>query len=140
MNKQIIQSKTENILGIRIALLRNELGLSQKKFAEKLKLSRNFIALVEVGKKNPSDRTISDICREFNINEEWLKYGIEPIKKTFDDEIAECIGDLLTDDNPLYEIIKNIMRSYKKLDKNSKDVIDSMIQDTINNLNAKKED
>jgi len=59
----------------RIVLLRKTLGYSQEKFAQKLNLSRNFINQIEAGKKNPSDRTILDICREFNVNEEWLEPG-----------------------------------------------------------------
>ena len=54
----------------RIIKIREDNGLNQEKFAEKIGLSRNFINQVENGKKNISDRTISDICRLFNVNEE----------------------------------------------------------------------
>ena len=50
-------------------------GLTQSQFAEKLGLSRNYIGLIEIGDRVPSDRTISDICREFNVSEEWLRTG-----------------------------------------------------------------
>lgn len=74
----------------RIKKLRKELNLTQEEFSSKIGLSRNFIAQIETGSKNPSDRTISDICREFNINEDWLRYGTEPMKKVFDgDEYTE---------------------------------------------------
>lgn len=59
----------------RIAYIRNENNLKQEVFAEKIGLTKNFISLVETGKRIPSDRTIKDICREFNINEEWLRTG-----------------------------------------------------------------
>lgn len=59
----------------RIIQTREYFELSQEKFASRLGLSRNFINQVENGKKNLSDRTISDICREFNVNEEWLRTG-----------------------------------------------------------------
>ncbi len=59
----------------RIIHIRKNEGLSQEKFAERIGLSRNFINQVESGKKNVSDRTINDICREFNINEVWLRTG-----------------------------------------------------------------
>lgn len=59
----------------RIIQIREYYELSQEKFASRLGLSRNFINQVENGKKNLSDRSISDICREFNINEEWLRTG-----------------------------------------------------------------
>lgn len=59
----------------RIALVRKSLGLTQEKFAEKVGLSRNFMWMIESGTRVPSDRTISDICREFNVNETWLRTG-----------------------------------------------------------------
>lgn len=59
----------------RIIKIREREGLNQEKFAERLGLSRNFINQVENGKKKFSDRTLSDICREFNVNEAWLKTG-----------------------------------------------------------------
>lgn len=59
----------------RIIHIRKNEGLSQEKFAERIGLSRNFINQVESGKKNVSDRTINDICREFSINEVWLRTG-----------------------------------------------------------------
>lgn len=59
----------------RIALVRKSLGLTQEKFAEQVGLSRNFMWMIESGTRVPSDRTISDICREFNVNEAWLRTG-----------------------------------------------------------------
>lgn len=46
---------------------------------------------MESGKKNPSDRTILDICRIFDINENWIRYGKEPKQKVFEgDEFTEA--------------------------------------------------
>lgn len=59
----------------RIALVRKATGLTQEKFGERLGLSRNFMWMIENGTRIPSDRTIADICREFNVNETWLRTG-----------------------------------------------------------------
>lgn len=59
----------------RIKKLRKELNMTQDEFSSKIGLSRNFIAQLETGAKKPSDRTVADICREFNINENWLRTG-----------------------------------------------------------------
>ena len=56
-------------------LRKQELKLTQKDFSSKLGLSENFIWQIEKGERVPSDRTISDICREFNANEVWLRTG-----------------------------------------------------------------
>lgn len=60
----------------RISLVRKKAGLTQEEFGEKVGgLSRNYIWMVEKGERVPSDRTISDICRIFNVNENWLRTG-----------------------------------------------------------------
>lgn len=60
----------------RIRQVRMNANLSQTEFAERINLSKNFISLVENGGREPSDRTIRDICREFGVNETWLRTGV----------------------------------------------------------------
>lgn len=59
----------------RIKQVRQSEGLTQAEFAEKIGLSRNYIAMIEIGQREPSDRTIKDICRIFGVNEIWLRTG-----------------------------------------------------------------
>lgn len=59
----------------RIVQLRKSREWTQDKFAEEMGMSKNYVSLIENGKKIPSDRLISDICQEFNVNEEWLRTG-----------------------------------------------------------------
>lgn len=49
--------------------------ITQQEVADKLGLSQNFIWQIENGDRDPSDRTITDICREFSVNEIWLRTG-----------------------------------------------------------------
>nr|DAE64571.1 MAG TPA: hypothetical protein [Caudoviricetes sp.]DAV44128.1 MAG TPA: helix-turn-helix domain protein [Caudoviricetes sp.] len=77
--------------------LRKELNVTQQEFADKLKISRNFVAQIEMGSKVPSDRTIDDVCREFNVNEEWLRTGngdmfVPGIK---DKQISAMLADVM---------------------------------------------
>jgi HTH-type transcriptional regulator / antitoxin PezA len=77
--------------------LRKELNATQQEFADKLKISRNFVAQIEMGSKVPSDRTIDDVCREFNVNEEWLRTGngdmfVPGIK---DKQISAMLADVM---------------------------------------------
>lgn len=62
-------------IGQRIREVRNKVGYTQEKFASELNLKQQTIAVFELGKRNPSERTISDICTKFNINEEWIRTG-----------------------------------------------------------------
>lgn len=62
-------------MNTRIKKLRKALDLTQQAFADKLGVKRNTVATYETGKSNPSDAAIALICREFNVNEEWLRTG-----------------------------------------------------------------
>jgi transcriptional regulator with XRE-family HTH domain len=86
----------------RIVDVRKKHNLTQGEFAERLGLTRNFISLVENGNRDPSDRTISDICREFNVSETWLRTGqgemIIPVSR--DDQIKAFLNDLMKAEKP----------------------------------------
>ena len=59
----------------RIQKLRKALGLTQQEFSDKLNISRANIAGYETGRREPSDAAISLMCREFNVEEAWLREG-----------------------------------------------------------------
>lgn len=59
----------------RIKELRKRLNLTQQQFADRLGIKRNTIANYEIGRNAPVDTVLSLICREFNVNEEWLRTG-----------------------------------------------------------------
>lgn len=59
----------------RLKDLRKSLDITQQEFANRLGIKRNTVATYESGKSNPSDAAVLLICREFGVNEEWLRYG-----------------------------------------------------------------
>lgn len=70
------------MIGTQIKELRKKLSMTQSEFAEAINLSRNYIAMMEIDQREPSDRTIQDICEKFNVNEVWLRTGEgEPFQK-----------------------------------------------------------
>lgn len=78
----------------RIKFLRKSLGLTQAAFAEKIGLKQASIGLYENEQRNVLDRTITDICREFNVSEEWLRYGtgemlVEPDTFSLDEYLKQ---------------------------------------------------
>lgn len=75
----------------RIREVRKDAKLTQEEFGNILKLTRQYVALVETGGREPSDRTIRDICREFGVNEMWLRTGIGEMYLPQDRE-AEMTG------------------------------------------------
>lgn len=113
----------------RIILLRKTLGYSQEKFAQELNLSRNFINQIEAGKKNPSDRTILDICREYNVNEEWLRTGEGEmfIDLSHEEEIADLTYKLLSEESSSFK--NRLISALSRLSDEQWDMLEKVIDD-----------
>ena len=59
----------------RLKQLRKSLGITQQEFADKIGIKRNSYANYETGRNTPIDAIILSICREFKVNENWLRTG-----------------------------------------------------------------
>lgn len=102
----------------RIVQLRKSREWTQDKFAEEMRISKNYVSLIENGKKIPSDRLISDICQEFNVNEEWLRTGNgdSAIKKTKNQEIQSFANDTMELSDEKFK--KRFVEALTRLDEN----------------------
>ena len=69
-------------IGERIREVRQSLPekTSLEKFAGRLGINKASLSLIENGRNQPSDQTIRSICREFHVNELWLREGIGDMK------------------------------------------------------------
>lgn len=87
---------------VRVSELIKSLGMRKTAFAERLNVSQAFVSQLCSGSSNPSDRTIADICREFHVNEEWLRTGEGEmfVQRSRDEELAAFFGDLLSNEKP----------------------------------------
>lgn len=72
-------------------------GINKTEFARKINVSQAYVSQLCSGTKTPSDRTIADICREFDVNEYWLRTGKGDmfIPKSRGDQITAFVGDIL---------------------------------------------
>ena len=59
----------------RLKKLRKALDITQQEFADRIGIKRNSFANYETGRNTPIDAIIVSICREFDVNEEWLRTG-----------------------------------------------------------------
>ena len=62
-------------LGERIKKARKALDLTQQKFADQIGTTQNALTGYETGRRNPSSSVINNICKTFDVNEEWLRTG-----------------------------------------------------------------
>lgn len=124
-------------MNTRIKQIRLDKKLTQQEFADKLKTSRNNIAGYELGNRKPSDAAINNICREFGVNEEWLRTGEGPpyIELKTNDIISKA-ATLLGRRDPLFEAI---VEAYSRLDDIDKTVLIKALQDLVEIYNSKIE-
>lgn len=95
----------EFIVKDRIKKLRKELDLTQQEFADRIGIKRGGIANYEIGRNEPADSVISLICREFHVNEHWLRDGVGDIfiEQTMDEQIASFIGRVQMDEDASFQ-------------------------------------
>ena len=104
----------------RIHEIRKIHGLNQQDFAGRLGLTKNFISLLETGSREPSDRTIKDICEKFSVSEDWLRTGQGEMRvpRSREEEIAEKVARVITGDNDLQKAVISMIcgRTEKELE------------------------
>ena len=117
----------------RIKEIRIKLGITQQEMADKLGLKRNTIATYEMGKANPSERTISDICREFGINEVWLRTGEGGPDNMFtkvseDDAYSLALGKLSIEEN---QFVRNAVKYLANADPEKLKVVEEFMKQCL---------
>ncbi len=122
----------------RLKQLRKQLDMTQQEFADRIGIKRNSFANYETGRNTPLDAIIVSICREFNVNEEWLRNGTGSMftKKERGDEIAEVVNKLLSDEDNTFKTKFITMLSelsvsdWKYLEKVARKLLDNDKQNT----------
>ena len=110
----------------RIKILRKTLKLTQQAFAESLGVSRDTIANVEGGRIEIKDIFILSICREFNVNENWLRTGEGEmfIELSRDEQIAEFVGRTLSTESESFK--KRFIAMLAKLDESDWETLEKI--------------
>lgn len=109
----------------RIKQIRTNYKLTQQQFALQLDLSRNFISQIESGTKKPSERTLKDICKIFNIRYAWLVYGTGEMNEQDNSALSTRIDAIMTGEN---ETAKNIFKAFSLLDNNEWELLDKILK------------
>lgn len=111
----------------RIRELRKELGLTQAEFGERLGIKANTVGNYETGLRVPSDAIIFSICREFDVNEDWLRTGSGDmfITKTRSQEIVDFMSELMNDPDDSFK--RRFIESIAQLSEEEWKVIEQII-------------
>ena len=109
-----------------------QINMTQQEFGKRIGIKSNSLSQIENGVNNATELIIKAICREFNVNENWLKYGEGDmfITLTHDEEVAMYVQDMLDDtDDEISELIKDFIVVYQKQDDASKQVLRKLAND-----------
>lgn len=109
----------------RLKYLRTQLNLTTRAFGASINMSGGAITNMEKGQRNITDRTIRDICREYNINPDWLINGNEPM---YDDVIDELDID---------DEVKQLTKQYCLLNDTDRELVKNMINSLSEKIREK---
>ena len=123
-------------IGDRIKKIRKELDLTQVDFAARIGSVQNTVTRYETGNRNPSAPVISLICREFNVNEEWLRTGKGPmfIKISRDKRISDFIDNALSQESSSFR--RRFIAVLSALDDSDWEVLEKMALELAKNHDA----
>lgn len=97
-------------------------------FAKEIGLSQPYLSQICSGDRVPSDRTISDICREFNVNEAWLRTGagnpFVPVSRN--EEIESFMNTIMHSENADFR--RRLVAVLAKLDASEWTLLEQMAQ------------
>lgn len=116
----------------RIKQLRKALGYTQQEFADRIGVKRNTIAQYEIGRNEPIDSVVNLICKEYNVNPDWLRSGtgemfIDPATFSLD-EYAQA--------NKLTKTEISIIRGFMELDPATRQAIYNIFANAFNENNS----
>lgn len=128
----------------RVRELRKTLNMTLDVFGARIGLKKSSLSQIENGVNNLTEQSILLICKEFNVNEEWLRTGQGETFKEHPpvDEVASYVEDLLDHEaveNPFFDIIVEMMRTYHELDEPARIAALKYFRKLRENLEQKKE-
>ena len=97
----------------RVKELRQALGLTMEKFGERLGVTRSAMSNIENGNRNLTEQMFKSICREFHVNEDWLRNGNGDM---FVDTESISLDDFISA-NKIDDLESEIVKAYFSLDK-----------------------
>lgn len=88
-------------IGDRVRQIRDDQKMTQEEFANRIGIKRPSVASIETNVREPSNPVVTMICREFNVNETWLRTGEGEmyIQRSKKEQIAELFRQVSQDDD-----------------------------------------
>ena len=112
--------------GERIKEIRKYLDLTMEKFGERLGVGKTAISKLENNERNLTDQMSISICREFNVDETWLRTGegdmFEPMSRG--ETIAQFAGELMKDEDDSFR--RRLVEALAQLDEKEWEILEGI--------------
>lgn len=121
----------------RFRIVFKESGLSQEKFADRIKRSRGEVANIIYDKTTVKEQIIASVCEEFSVQEDWLRYGLEPMRasRSKEEEIAALVGSALNGSSDFRKAVIKMICSRTDADLQA---LERALQDLYNSITEEK--
>jgi transcriptional regulator with XRE-family HTH domain len=116
--------------GERVLEIRKSLNLTMDKFGEKLGVQKSAISKIEKDKVNLSDQMAKSICREYNVNYDYLVNG----EGEMFDDLPKTVLDELCMQYDCDDFDRVLIEEYLKLNTNDKQIIKNFIKNICKNI------
>lgn len=120
--------------GERIKAVRKELGLTLEKFGEKLGAKKNTMSAIETGRNSLTDQMARSICREYNVDYDFLMYG----EGEMFTDLPKTIVDELCMQFDLDDFDRAVVEMYLDLPAELRQVIKAKVKDMVQKVDWNK--
>ena len=116
----------------RIKQIRKHHNLTLEKFGERIGVTKTTISRLENGINNITDQMIKSICREFAVNEEWLRTGEGRMENDLDkeDQLMQWAGTVLADESDSFK--KRLVRVLSSLSEDEWEFLERKAKELAN--------
>lgn len=120
--------------GERIRNIRKKLNLTLEKFGGKLGVGKTAISNIEKGKRNLTEQMALSICREYNVNYDYLMDG----EGEMFDDLPQTVLDELCVQYDLDDLDRNLVEMYLEMPEQVRDYLKQEIRKRFLKEDTKK--
>lgn len=120
--------------GERVREIRKSLNLTLEKFGEKLGVQKSAISKIEKDNVKLSDQMAKSICREYNVNYEYLVYGEGEMFSV----LPKTVLDELCRQYELDDFDRSLIEMYIQFPKPLRDYLKNNLLDILKNYRGNK--
>lgn len=120
-------------IGTRVKKVRLRKGISQEQFGEMIGIKKAAVSKIENGENSLSKGNLLAICRQFNVNKEWLINGNGEMftPKSKEDEIRNFFESAISSDSDIAKIQRKFISTLVSLDEEEWIVLDRFMKHYI---------